>query len=502
MNTRLEQFHGRFQTNNLRPALIDTLSSPGEPRTFSYAELGEQAARVASLLSQQGLGPGDRLAVMLPNSLDLVLLYLGCLHGGITVIPLNPELPAHEVAFLLQLSQAKRIVTREQNDNLDIRAMELWQLGEKGLIQQAAHLPPAPWQAGDEHIIGIFFTSGTTSRPKAVCHLAWRMLDNAATFAHHMGWNEDLRLLHVLPMSYMAGFLNTILVPFMAGGCVVLAPRFDARSALSFWQPVMSQQANAVWLSPTMLALLSRLQRDPGVVRWTRANPLDVCVGTAPLPAAVRMRFEEEFGLKTYQSYGMSEILLVAGQRPGHHCDAGSVGSPLPGIKIQLRGQQKALWVNTPHALAGYLDPDRGELISPLTDGWMDTGDLAKLDETGCLSITGRKKDLIIHGGHNVSPAAVEACLLQLEGVEDAAVIGLPHDFHGEEVVALVIARADHDWQSLYAELLAHCRRELPPHARPTRFIQRRDFPRSVTGKIQKHLLRQDCLGTAGAATP
>ena len=502
MSTCLEQFRAHFHHDNQRPALIDTLSAGKEPRTFSYAELGEQSARVASLLMHRGLRPGDRLAIMLPNSLDFVLLYLGCLHAGITAVPINPELPAHEVAFLLQLSRASLLVSHRQDDAPDTTDIELWQLQAQGLQQQSAHLPAAPWQGSEEQIMGIFFTSGTTSRPKAVCHLTQRMLDNASAFAQHMGWDETLRLLHVLPMNYMAGFLNTLLVPFMAGGCVVLAARFDARSALTFWQPVVSQRANAVWLSPTMLALLSRLQRDPELARWTRANPLDVCVGTAPLPAAVRARFEADFGLKTYQSYGMSEILLVAGQRPGQCCEPDSVGTPLPGIRIQLRGQQNALWVDTPHALAGYLDPARGELVSPLVEGWMDTGDLAKMDSAGCLSITGRKKDLIIHGGHNVSPAAVEACLLQLDAVEDAAVIGLPHPFHGEEVVALVIAGRDRPWPDLQAELQAHCQHELPPHARPTRFIPCHEFPRSVTGKIQKHLLRQRYLHTHAALAP
>jgi long-chain acyl-CoA synthetase len=301
-----------------------------------------------------------------------------------------------------------------------------------------------------------------------------------------------------MPMTYMAGFLNTLLSPWMAGATAILAPPFDATTALRFWEPARAHDVNTLWLTPTIISALCRLDRDPTVREWTRRTLRSVFAGTAPLPEAKSADFERRFGAKPLESYGMTELLLVTGNRSGRLGRPGSVGRPLPDIETAFRrksgshgqaGNTEQLWVRTPYALKGYVEPDTKELVSPLTDGWLSTGDLGHRDDDGNLFITGREKDLIIRGGANVSPVAIEGALLHHADVVEAAVIGVPHDFWGEEVVACLELSRSKSLDAVRASLIESCREQAPMV--PDRFVSMDTLPRGVSGKIQKHSLRE-----------
>ncbi len=498
MPSSVDLFRQHLNPGNPATFLIDASNGDAEAHSHSYGELAQAAAKLAALLAHKGVRRGDRLAIMLPNGREFLLLYLACLHAGITAVPINPALPARDTDYILSITRPALLIG-EPGSGRTSAELPFWALASNSLWQQLETFSPAPATLEGDDIAAIFFTSGTTSRPKGVCHTATALLANAAAFNRHMQWDASLRMLHVLPMSYMAGFLNTLLCPLMAGGSLVLAPQFDAATALRFWQPVQQHGVNALWLTPTMLALLCKLNRDPDITAWTSQHLRSVCVGTAPLPASVRQAFEKSFRAPVHESYGMTEILLTSGTSPAGPQAKGSVGTLLARVEAQLRatdqqGEQGELWIKSDYALAGYLDPETGQLSSPLEQGWMNTGDLARIDEQGRLFITGRKKDLIIHGGHNVSPHAVEEVLRQHPSVDDVAVIGVPHPFHGEAIVALLILKPAASAAAVIEQLRQHGQQALPPHARPQHYEARPDFPRSVTGKIQKHQLRQQWL--------
>ncbi|MEO5345725.1 MAG: acyl--CoA ligase [Magnetococcus sp. YQC-9] len=460
--------------NGARPALID-----GE-RTWSYAALAHWVACVAQRLSDRGVGAGERLAIDLPNGAEFVVAYLAAWHAGITVIPINGAMPAEDRAYLLDLTRPTLRLDSTQ----------------EGLLEDSERGVAAPFTPYDERIPGaIFFTSGTTSRPKGVCHDAQRMLANVDAFNTLTGISAETRMLHLMPMGYMAGFLNTILSPLAAGGTVVLSPPFSSAAAMGLWPLAMKHRVNTLWLSPTMAAFLVQLNRGGVVYDWCRHHLTHVFIGTASLSAKLEAQFSAAFGVACLESYGMTELLLVSSRTPGAADQAGSVGRVLPGIEcvMEENGQLAGvLRIRSPYAMLGYLDSDPAEtgVLLPADAQGLETGDIGRL-EGDRLFITGRKKDLILHGGVNVSPRAVEEVLLRHAEVANAAVVGMPHDFWGEEVVACVIAHDPNRTGKLRAELVELCRAHLSPDAVPGRFRFVESFPLSSTGKVRKDLLRQ-----------
>ena len=496
MNESLLRFTATLRGAPDRIALIDATHSAGD--ILTYADLDERVGQVAAALLEKGCVTGGRVALSLPNSLDLALLYLACLRLGLTAVPVSPDHPIELRAYMLGLVKPQLIVLGEDKESLG--DYPLWRLTGAGSLMAlpAAGSLPA-WSQDVQQPLLIAFTSGTTSRPKAVCHAAGRMIANVEAFNSLTGINQETRMLHVMPMSYMAGFLNCLLSPLVAGGSVVLAPAFDAGAALTFWEAPRRHHANCMWLSPTMAALLVRLNRDPTVAPWTRDHLALVFAGTAPLPPAIRDSFAETFGCRLLESWGMTEVLLGAVMPSTDH-RGGSAGMLLNGVAIQTRNTEMGaalpqeepgeLWVRSSYALLGYLDDD-GNIGSDSADtnGWFPTGDLGAMDQEGYLSITGRKKDLIIRGGTNISPRAVEEVLLHIPGVVDAAVVGIPHPFWGEDVIAYIQIDPGASLPELEPSLRKNCREALPVAAMPCRFVAVTEFPRTSTGKIQKHRL-------------
>ena len=206
----------------------------------------------------------------LPNSLDFLIIYLACIFGRITIIPINPNLPEEEKKYIKQVTKPKITIGSEFN------LLDINQVTQENIL------------VDKDFNFGIFFTSGTTNLPKGICHNISTLLYNAKIFNEHVGINQDVRMLHIMPMGYMAGFLNAILSPLLAGGCIIIGNQFNVKQAMTFWDFPMSVDVNTMWLSPTMVALLTRLNRSKEISEWTKANLKNVFVGTAPFSAPVR----------------------------------------------------------------------------------------------------------------------------------------------------------------------------------------------------------------------
>jgi long-chain acyl-CoA synthetase len=448
-----------------------------DERAFSYGELHCQAAGMAVWLAAQGCRPGDSVALRLTNGWPFSVAYLACLLGRYRIIPVNPELNLADQQYILERTQPRIVL-----DDPGLLA---------GIRPQASDKPMFDYP--EDTVAAIFFTSGTTGRPKGVCHTLDSLVGNVVAFNRNQGLDSDTRLYHVLPMAYMAGFLNTLLSPWLAGGTVLLGPRFRPAHILQFWQRPLAWRANAIWLTPTLAAMLARMSRDGDIARQVGASLRLVFCGTAPLPEATRRAFHAAFGCALQESYGMSEVLLVAAQTRAEAETGSGVGCLLPGVTTSLRVvpelHAEELVIHSPWALKNYLT-EQGEASPLLADGGMPSGDLGAVNNAS-LRITGRLKDLIIRGGLNVSPAALEDVLLSEAGVAEAAVIGLPHDFWGEIIVAALVAEAGRDTATLQATLQARCQAELGEGMRADRYVWLAALPRASTGKIQKYLLRE-----------
>lgn len=445
-------------------------------RQFTYQELYGLALALSLWLKENGCYAGDAVALKLANSWIFVVAYLACVLGRYKIIPVNVELNLEDQTYILSRTTPNLILENED------------------VVQSLTPLLPSKpcFSLKDTDIAAIFFTSGTTGRPKGVAHRLGSLVNNVLSFNSVHGLDETTRMYHCLPMAYMAGFLNTLLSPLLAGGVILLGPRFKPANALQFWTRPLQWQANAIWLTPTLASVLTRVNRDQALARKVGSMLKLVFCGTAPLPEKTRINFKVVFGCPLQESYGMSEVLLVSAQTRQDALDQLGVGRPLPEISLSKRSVSdlgiEELIIHTPWALDKYLLED-GESSPLLPENGMPSGDLGFVDR-GYLVINGRIKDLIIRGGLNVSPRAVETVLLREPGVQDVAVLGITHEFWGEEIVACISPVKGWNYIELEKSLQVRSLQELAEGTRPDRFLRVDDLPRNLTGKVQKHVLQ------------
>ena len=508
--TLVNRIRSVFEENRDRVFLIESMTG----RSWTFSELHEWGLRGAALLKSHGIGKGDRVALVLANSVEFAALYFSCLFIGAVAVPVNQALHTDDVSYILQHSGAKLMLFSRCTRSLVLQAAEklntLQQL-RVALGQETSFHPEDVDEAwtfdqsttdpsiipladvGDDDTLLILFTSGTTGRPKGVVHHVHSEFGNAVAFSEAMQFGSEHRFLHIWPMAYSSGYLNTLMSPFMAGSSVVLSCAFTAQTILAFWKPVLEHQANTLWLSPTMMASLLRLDRDQVGIDYCRANVKSVCVGTAPLALKLKKDFETKYGVECMESYGLSELLIISANVPTKPRLENSVGSLLAGVEFitasengnhQSASQEGEILVRTPFKMLGYLNTETGEVEASPAAEWFPTGDIGLMQDDGNIFITGRKKDLIIRGGQNLSPRAVRECLLHHPSVDDAVVVGIPHDFYGEEVAAALKLKPGLVLADEQSSILQHCRKHLAQAAVPTKLKQVDVFPLGSTGKI------------------
>ncbi len=486
-------------------------------REMTFAQVDLVARAVASDLMSRGLAKGDRVAVCSDNGLRLACVYFGCWSAGLVPVPVNPLLSASEIQSVLSQSRPKALVVADRimagadgvKDLPDVRLMIVSEKEgpkpSRGFVAwdplslpSGDHSEPFA-DVGPDDVMAVAFTSGTTSRPKGLVHTFANMTGNARAFAAMTGINAEYRFYNVLSMAYMAGFYNLLLLPYLMGASVVLDRAFDARSPIRFWEIVVRHQVNALWLVPTIMSILLKLDRSDKGERYCRKRLRAVFVGTAPLPFSVRRDFETRYGVRVLENYGLAETLFISTETPGNASPPGSVGRLLPGVDIFFANkghgssssrQDGDIQVDSPHLMSGYVDAAAREFaLQPITRPF-PTGDVGYRDEHGNLFITGRKKDVIIRGGVNISPAAVEDVLLELPEVKECAVVGIPHEVYGEEIVALVCLEPGLGLGDVEPVLRERCAAKLSFYQQPQQFFEIDRMPRSVSGKIQKEKLR------------
>lgn len=486
-----------FQENADRIFFVDVKGG----LSWTYKDFHRLVLKMVQGIQAEGLARGDRFAVLLQNSVELAALYFAAILSGTVIMPLNPKLHPREIETILVLSKPKVLIcssaTRDLSGSLpkqlQLVLIDAWgSSGEFDGWEQAYEI------TDPSRVFLVTFTSGTTGLPKGVAHTISSLFENARVFNQVMHFEASDVFLHAMPMAYMAGILNTLIAPFLSQGVVVSIPPFDAQTALSFWNPVIQYRVNAMWLAPTMLAALLKVDRDPRAPQYCRYHLKAISVGTAPLPVRTKMDFESKYGTTLYESYGLTELLFVSTNAPGHRSEAGSVGRLLSGVDIRMTDEygktidfatDGEIWIKTPFFMAGYLDSESSALRTVSRDEWFQTGDIGHLDAEGNLRITGRKKDLIIKGGMNISPRAIEEILLRHPAVAEAAVVGIPHEFFGEEVVAAVVLKTRDPIEQYREPLLNLCKQNLNAASIPSRFLGMPEFPVNASGKIQKREL-------------
>lgn len=495
------------------------LAFPEREIALTFGQFADSACGLACRLQDEGIGRGDRIVCILPNSPEFALLYFACIFMGVTIVPINPALHPRDVQFVIHNAGAKLIVyARETRHFLQGPKQPPDKLRHWEMPHLSEPLFKVPWQSRaweplegviSNDILTVVFTSGTTAAPKAVAHTIGNLIGNAVVFNREMDLGPSDRFLHLMPMAYSGGFFNGLISPYLAGSSVVMTSGYNPRMVLDFWKTPAEHDVNAMWITPTILASLLRLDRDPAGRAWCRDHMKKLFIGMGPLYPKIKREFETAYGTPLYESYGLSETLLVAANSPRTQAVEGSVGRPLPGIRLELRdaegrevpaGQEGEIFIQTPHRMAGYLDYETFRITPPAGD-WFASGDIGVLQD-GRLGITGRKKDLIIRGGLNISPVALEDVLLRHEAVSQAVVVGVPNELSGEDIVAVCKLKPDLEWSLAKPAIEAYCKNNFTSSSRPSFVLEIKEFPVGVTGKIQKNKVRDWALREISALSP
>lgn len=439
-----------------RPFLVDDAG-----RAASFAAVDSLARRMAAGLAARGVRPGDRVALMAPNSPAFVACWFGIAYAGAAVVPIPTVSAPPEVAHRLAHARCRLLV--------DAAVLE-----ELARADGAA----APAAGGEGDVAMILYTSGTTGTAKAAAFSHASLATHTANVARTVGIGADDVILGALPLTHSFGCRMVMLLAAHTGARVALMARFDAARALA------RLDADGVTWWPAVPTMLAAACAQPGppprALGW-------VLSAGAPLPDALCRRAEARLGCEVRQGYGLTEASFSTIDAPPAPRALGTVGRPVAGVELRLVAGE--IQVRGPHRTLGYLD-DAAATAAALDGDWLRTGDVGRLDAEGRLVIVDRTKDLIIRGGNNVYPSEVEAALAAHPAVAEVAVVGRPDDYFGEEVVAVVVPRAGRAASA--DELAAFARARVAATKVPREYAFVAAMPLGPSGKVLKRALRQE----------
>ncbi|MFD8159756.1 type I polyketide synthase [Streptomyces malaysiensis] len=475
-------------------------------RAISYAELETRTRRLAGHLAGLSLLPGDRVAMFLGNRVEMVESYFAVVRASGIGVPVNPHVSQAELEHLLTVSGSQVVIT----DTAHLPLLRRLNPGPSPLTVLVVGEDPVPagclsyerfattepgTPARDDHglddIAWMLFTSGTTSNPKGVLatqrNCLWSV---AASYVPALGLTAEDRVLWPLPLFHSLSHIVCVLAVTAVGATARITDGHSAEDVLEQWGQERSTVIAGV---PTLYHYLVRASKAPG---FTAPELRVGLVGGAVTTAALRHSVEDAFGAPLIDAYGSTETSgSIAINWPTGARVEGSCGLPVPGLALRVvdhrtgldvpDGTEGEVWVRGPNIMAGYHNQPEAT-AEALRDGWFHTGDLARRDRDGYLTITGRLKELIIRAGENIHPVEVEDILRMAPGVADAAVVGKPHDVFGEVPVAFIVpAPGGFD----PARALALCRERLSYFKVPEELYEITRIPRTATGKVTRHRL-------------
>ncbi len=491
-------------------------------RELTYSGLRDGARSFAGALSSMGVGPGDKVAIMVPNVPQFVVAYYGILATGAAVVPLNVLLRGPEITYHLDDSDAKVIVAWEG-------FLQEARAGFEGSGGTCEHLvvvesPGGSGATGDERSFEallrehppefdtyqtmpddtavVIYTSGTTGRPKGAELTHANMFMNAMCNADKLlQMNEDDVTIAVLPLFHIFGQTCVMNATIYRGGTTALVPRFEPEAAL---EAIEGAGVTIFFGVPTMYQYLLRY---PELGKYDISSLRIGVSGGASMPVEVMKAVEERFGIVILEGYGLSETSPTATfNRSAEERKVGSIGLPIWGTGAKVvdendrevpPGERGELVLRGHHIMKGYLKKPE-TTAEAMKNGWFHTGDIAKMDEDGYFYIVDRVKDMIIRGGYNVYPREVEEALYEHPGVAEVAVVGVPHEELGEEVTAVVAMKEGE--AAAEKEIISFAKDRVAAYKYPRRVTFVDELPKTATGKILKRELKKVTADTTDSA--
>jgi long-chain acyl-CoA synthetase len=512
-------------------------------KTLSYTELNDLTNQFGNVLKSFGVLPGDRVAIMLPNTPQCVIAYFGILKIGAIAVQTNPLYVERELEHQIIDSNSEIIVALDLfypkimaiKENTTLRQVILCHISDflptllkwiyllKGwkerymikfekkpfindsmdLVQGASPELEAP-EVKPEYIALLQYTAGTTGTAKGVMLTHYNMVAN---IVQCRSWMPDLKagqesFVAVIPFFHVYGMTGCMNLAIYLGGKLILMPRFKTKEVLN------KIEKHKATVFQGIQAMYVAINHFPGIKKKTLSS-IKICVsGGGPLHVSVQEAFESLTGGKLVEGYGLTEASPVT------HCNPiygirkkGAIGLPLPltearivdleqGEKDMPAGEPGELIVKGPQVMKGYWkQPDETDVT--IRDGWLYTGDIAKMDDDGFFYILDRKKDMIKTSGENVYPSEVEGVLFQYSKIEDVVVVGVPDEFSVEIIKAYIILKKGE--RVTEEEILNHCRKYLAKFKVPKLIEFRTEFPRTIVGKVlRRFLLEEELKGKQG----
>jgi len=485
----------------------------------SFAEFDQSISRFASALSSLGVEKGDHVAFLLGNTPHFLISLYATMRLGATAIPINPIYTPDEISYILQNSDAKAVIALDMLLPLVEKASDMFptiasyvicettpDVGEKIaalaenvqskvktftqlLMSASPDVLPGEIHPDDNAV--ILYTSGTTGRPKGAMLTHGNLFSNARDTADYLGFNGDDKVIAALPVFHVFALTVVVNAPLIKGATILLVPRFSPQDVFTI---AKVQKATVFAGVPTMYNFLYQFPQDN--VEDFSTIRLAISGGSS-LPVALLHNFEDKFNVRISEGYGLSEASPVTCFNPlDRDRKPGSIGTSIVNVENRVVNELGddvgvnevgELIVRGPNVMKGYYKMPE-ETAATIRDGWLYTGDLARIDEEGYIYIVDRKKDLVIVGGYNVYPREVEEVLFAHPGVVEAAVIGLPDIDFGEAVHAYVVVK---DNSVTREDLHAYCAKHLAKYKIPKQFEYLEELPKNTTGKILRRSLKE-----------
>jgi len=452
-----------------------------------YGDFFSMVLRGKEQLQKYGLKENNIICLFLNNSLEFIVLLLSSFLLGITIVPIDITKGKNEIQEILNTVNCSLIIC-DKEVNSSTKTVHINEFSESfnqknnSDFNQLDNLLKLDY----ERLFLITFTSGSTGKAKGVMHSMDNLISSAMEFSSRFQFNSKNIFYHNLPMSYMAGILNLVILPLVCSSKIVIGERFDISNAMRFWDLPIKYLANTFWFTPTVLSILLKLDRGTKGTQYTLENQIIGCVGTSPLNSRIKNEFQKKYRIPLYESYGLSETLFVSTNYPNNDLE-NTVGKPLDGTIIKFTSENEIL-LSVPWMYLGYVNTETEPYF---VDGMYMSGDLGEI-QANHLKITGRKKDLIIRGGINISPRKIEDLISTLNIFDENTVLGFSDEYLGEKTVCFYAIKdtkqiADITIKHLNQKIIDMLGRDYHVDT----FLQLAQLPKNSNGKIDKPKIRE-----------
>ena len=467
-------------------------------KKFTYSEIDRLVSHIAGGLRELGLNVKDRAAILMENCPEYIISYFAVLRAGGVVVPLNTLLTAEEISYILRDSGCKMLI---HGINFKTRANEIIKSIpdiNALMFDEIPQKTAQPYTGDDNETAVLLYTSGTTGFPKGAMLSHNNLISNVEACTKVLHLSHKDRVLLFLPLFHSFSFTVCVLVPIYSGARIILLESVKPFSRII--NSIIRDRITLFVAVPTIYNILAK-KKMPLFLRhiFRIFTKIRACVsGASALPEDTLYAFEKRFKVPLLEGYGLTEASPVVAVNPISGIrKPGSVGRPLQGVEAAVigengektaRGKTGELIVRGPNIMKGYYNNEK-ETMKTLKDGWLYTGDMAKIDEDGYIYIVDRKKDLIIVDGMNIYPREVEDVAMKHPSVEECAMVGI-NDGRGSEISILFIKKRDNTILD-EKEIRNHLKRHVAQFKMPRRVIFLEEFPKTATGKVKKTELRK-----------